>query len=128
MSSGIYFEQKGNFSKTDKFLKEMQEARYLDGLDKYGIEGVRALASMTPVDTGRTASSWSYEIVKEGDHTSIFFNNSNIRNGVNIAVILQFGHGTRNGGYVYGRDYINPAIRPVFDHIAEAAWREVTSA
>lgn len=126
MAGCISFKQKGDFSKTDKYFNDLKNAKYLDVLNKYGSEGVKALSSMTPIDSGKTAASWSYEIVREGDHTSIFFNNSNINDGVNIAVILQFGHGTRNGGYVYGRDYINPAIRPVFDNIADAAWREVT--
>lgn len=123
---GVSFSHKGNFSKTDKYFKDLKNAEYLKILDRYGAEGVRALASATPVDTGRTASSWSYEIERRGDTTSIFFTNSNVNKGVNIAVILQFGHGTRTGGYVQGRDYINPAIRPVFDKIAEDAWREVT--
>lgn len=126
MAGGISFKQKGDFSKTDKYFNDLKNAKYLDVLSKYGSEGVNALASATPKDSGQTAASWSYEIVREGDHTSIFFNNSHINKGVNIAIILQFGHGTRNGGYVYGRDYINPAIRPVFDNIADAAWREVT--
>jgi hypothetical protein len=95
-------------------------------LDKYGAEGVAALASATPVDTGETARSWYYKIErdKSGSFTLAFFN-SNIQNGVPIAIILQYGHGTRNGGWVEGRDYINPAIQPIFDRLADEAWREV---
>ena len=85
-----------------------------------------ALASATPVDTGLTASSWYYEISNKNGSAMISFHNSNIQNGVPIAIILQYGHGTRNGGWVEGRDYINPAIRPIFDRIADDAWKEVT--
>lgn len=95
-------------------------------LDKYGKQGVSALSSATPVDSGLTANSWTYEIENKGDQVTIFWGNTNVNKGVNIAVILQYGHGTRNGGYVAGRDYINPAIRPVFDAIANEAWKEVT--
>ena len=95
-------------------------------LDKYGREGVTALASATPVDSGLTAKSWYYEVSVTNESATISFHNSNIQNGVPIAVILQYGHGTRNGGWVQGRDYINPAIQPVFDKIADAAWKEVT--
>lgn len=94
-------------------------------LDKYGKQGVSALSSATPVDSGLTANSWRYEIETKGDQTTIYWSNSNINKGVNIAVILQYGHGTRNGGYVVGRDYINPAMRPIFDSIANEAWKEV---
>ena len=97
-------------------------------LDKYGREGVAALSSATPVDTGLTANSWHYKIEQRSGSVSIVFYNSNIQNGVPIAIILQYGHGTRNGGWVQGRDYINPAIQPVFDKITEDAWREVTKA
>ena len=93
---------------------------------KYGREGVAALASATPVDTGRTANSWHYKIEQKQGSVSISFYNTNIQNGVPIAVILQYGHATRNGGWVQGRDYINPAIQPIFDKIADAAWKEVT--
>ena len=99
---------------------------YIDVLRKYGQAGVEALAAATPKDTGETAASWSYEIVQTRNGYSIFWNNSNVNRGVNIALILQYGHGTGTGGYVRGIDYINPAIRPVFDEIANAAWKEVT--
>ena len=122
----ISFRQKGDFSKTMQFLVKAKKGVKLSDLDKYGREGVAALASATPVDTGETANSWYYEIVHENGTISITFNNSHIQNGVPIAVILQYGHGTGTGGWVEGRDYINPAIQPIFDKIAENAWREVT--
>lgn len=121
----ITFRQKGDFSKADKFFERLKEVAKLSDLDRYGREGVAALASATPVDTGLTASSWSYEIEHREGSTRIIFKNSNIQNGVPIAIILQYGHGTRNGGWVEGRDYINPAIQPVFDKIADDAWKEV---
>ena len=124
----ITFRQKGDFSKLTKFLERAKESVHLGDLDKYGREGVAALSSATPVDTGLTANSWHYKIEQCGGSVSIVFYNSNIQNGVPIAIILQYGHGTRNGGWVQGRDYINPAIQPVFDKITEDAWREVTKA
>ncbi len=96
-------------------------------LERYGRAGVSALAAATPKDSGLTAASWGYEITHNRKETAIIFTNSNISNGVNIAIILQYGHGTGNGGYVAGRDYINPAIQPIFDKMANEAWREVTS-
>lgn len=122
----ITFRQKGDFSKLTRYLEKAKSVVKLSDLDKYGKEGVAALASATPVDTGLTASSWSYEIKHNNGTVSISFKNSNIQNGVPIAIILQYGHGTRNGGWVQGRDYINPAIQPIFDKIANDAWREVT--
>ena len=122
----ISFRQKGDFSKLSKYLEKAKNAIRFGCVDKYGREGVAALASATPVDSGLTASSWYYEITRDNGSTTISFNNSNIKDGVPIAVILQYGHGTRNGGWVQGRDYINPAIRPIFDRIANDAWREVT--
>lgn len=122
----ITFRQKGDFSNLTRFFERVKETVKKSDLDKYGRQGVAALASATPVDTGLTASSWGYTITHKGSTTTISFTNSNIQNGVPIAVILQYGHGTRNGGYVKGRDYINPAIQPIFDAIAESAWKEVT--
>lgn len=122
----ITFRQKGDFSKLTRFLERAKEVVKLGDLDKYGREGVAALASATPVDTGKTAVSWYYEIDHSNGSATISFRNSNIQNGVPIAIILQYGHGTRNGGWVQGRDYINPAIQPVFDRLADSAWREVT--
>lgn len=122
----IKFRQKGDFSKLTRYFERVKEVVKLGDLDKYGREGVAALESATPVDTGLTASSWRYEIYHGKDSVSISFYNDNIQNGVPIAIILQYGHGTRNGGWVQGRDYINPVIRPLFDKIADEAWKEVT--
>ena len=122
----ISFRQKGDFSKLTRFLERAKESVKIGDLDKYGREGVAALSSATPIDSGKTANSWSYEIINKDGSVTITFNNSNIQNGVPIAIILQYGHGTRNGGWVQGRDYINPAIQPVFDEIVDKAWREVT--
>lgn len=122
----ITFRQKGDFSKASRYFERLKEAAKLGVLDKYGREGVAALASATPTETGLTASSWTYEIERKGSSVSIVYKNSNINKGVPIAVILQYGHGTGTGGWVQGRDYINPAIQPVFDRIADEAWKEVT--
>lgn len=122
----ISFRQKGDFSKLTHFLEKAKEAVRLGDLDKYGREGVAALASATPIDSGQTANSWYYKIINNNGSATIAFFNSNIQNGVPIAIILQYGHGTRNGGWVQGRDYINPAIQPIFDKIVNDAWREVT--
>ena len=122
----ISFRQKGDFSKLNRYLERVKAAARLSILDKYGREGVAALASATPVDSGLTANSWYYKIENKGGSANINFYNSNIQNGVPIAIIIQYGHGTRNGGWVQGRDYINPAIQPVFDEIVDKAWREVT--
>lgn len=122
----IRFRQKGDFKKLTRFLERAKEAVRLGELDKYGREGVAALSSATPVDSGLTASSWYYEITNKNGTAKISFYNSNVQNGVPIAIIVQYGHGTGTGGWVEGRDYINPAIQPVFDEIAESVWREVT--
>ena len=122
----ISFRQKGDFSKLTGYLVKAKNAIKISDLDKYGREGVSALSSATPVDTGKTAGSWYYKIENKNGSATISFYNSNIQNGVPIAIILQYGHGTRNGGWVQGGDYINPAIQPLFDKIAENAWKEVT--
>ena len=122
----ITFRQKGDFSKLTRYLERVKEVIRRGDLDKYGRAGVSALASATPIDTGLTASSWYYKIEHSNGSAVISFHNSNIQNGVPIAIILQYGHGTGTGGWVEGRDYINPAIRPIFDAIANDAWREVT--
>ena len=122
----ISFTQKGDFSKATRFLEKLKETAHVSDLDKYGREGVAALSAATPVDTGLTANSWYYKIEYKKDSATISFHNSNIQNGVPIAIILQYGHGTRNGGWVQGKDYINPAIQPIFNKIAESAWKEVT--
>ena len=118
----------GNYSDIDKFLKFITQEKYLRSIYRYAKKGVEALSNATPVDSGKTASSWNSEIIVGTNSINIYWNNDNINKGVNIAVILQYGHGTRNGGYVQGRDYINPAIRPVFDKMAEELWKEVMSA
>ncbi len=123
----ITFRQKGDFSKLTRYLERVKEAVRRGDLDKYGRAGVAALASATPVDSGETAASWYYRIVNRKGSAVISFHNSNIQNGVPIAIILQYGHGTGTGGWVRGVDYINPAVRPIFDEIANNAWREVTS-
>ena len=122
----ISFRQKGDFSKLTRFLEKVKETVKIGDLDRYGREGVAALASATPIDSGLTANSWYYEIKHENGSVTISFHNSNINKGVPIAIILQYGHGTRNGGWVEGRDYINPVIQPLFDKIADDAWKEVT--
>ena len=122
----ISFTQKGDFKKLNSFLERLKEKVKIGNLDYYGREGINALKQYTPVNSGLTSESWYYKIVRENESTSIIFNNSNINKGVPIAIILQYGHGTKNGGWVEGRDYINPAIQPVFDKLAEEAWKEVT--
>ena len=122
----ISFRQKGDFSKLTSFLEKKRNLNQKGLLDKYGRAGVSALASATPVDSGITASSWYYEVINKDGTAIIEFKNSNVQNGVPIAIILQYGHTTRNGGWVEGRDYINPAIQPIFDEIVTNAWKEVT--
>ncbi len=123
----IIFKQEGNFDKTENFLNRMKKKDYLKILDRYGVAGVNVLKSATPIESGETANSWSYEIEENRGNCKIIFNNSHINKGVNIAIILQYGHGTGTGGYVTGIDYINPAIKPIFDQIAQEAWKEVTA-
>ena len=123
----VIVKQKGDFSKTEKFLNSISKKLYYRNLQRYAEQGVAALASATPIDSGTTANSWDYEIRQTKNSVSIYWTNSNVNKGVPIAVIIQYGHGTRNGGYVQGRDYINPAMRPIFDKIAENVWKEVTS-
>lgn len=123
----ISIKTKGSFKKTEKLLKKSMGKNYRSILDKYGKEGVESLASMTPIETGETASSWNYEIIQNQNSLSVVWTNSHIEKGVNIALILQYGHGTRTGGWVEGIDYINPALKPIFNKLAEAAWKEITS-
>lgn len=123
----ITFRHKGDFSNLEKMLKKSLGKNYRDVLEHYAQEGVNALSAATPKKTGKTAASWTYTISEGEGSLSIVWSNSNVNNGVNIAVIIQYGHGTRNGGYVTGTDYINPALRPIFDSLAEAAWKEVTA-
>lgn len=123
----ISFRQKGDFSKLSRYFERLREVMKLGVLDKYGRAGVAALASATPKETGKTAASWTYDIERQNGSVAVVFKNTNINKGVPIAIILQMGHGTGTGGWVQGRDYINPAIQPIFDQLAEDAWREVTS-
>ena len=123
----ITFKQRGSFKKVEKFLTRNQRMEYRKILDKYGREGAAALKAATPSDSGETSESWDYKIRTFGNSFNITWTNSNVVNGVPIAIILQYGHATRNGGYVQGRDYINPALKPIFDRLADEAWREVTS-
>lgn len=121
----ITVESKGNFDNTEKLLKRIKSRDYLKVLDKFGQQGVTALSGATPTRSGKTDSSWDYEVLVSGGGVTLQWTNSNINNGVSIAIILQYGHGTRNGGYVVGRDYINPAMRPLFDKMADEAWKAV---
>lgn len=123
----ITIKQKGDFKKLDRYLERLLNVIKRGELDKYGRMGVDALMAATPVDSGKTARSWYYEVKHTNWGASIVFRNSNVNDGVPIAIILQLGHGTGTGGYVAGRDYINPAIQPIFDQIANDAWKEVTS-
>lgn len=122
----IRFKHRGNFNKLQKFFFRMTNRDYLTILSEYGRKGVEALASSTPVDTGKTADSWEYTIETTSNRTTISWSNSNENQGYNIALMLQYGHGTKNGGYVKGIDYINPAIKPIFEAMASELWKEVT--
>ena len=124
----IRFKTKGNWDKTEQFLKRSKDLKSIrQVLEKYGREGVAALSASTPVDTGQTASSWNYEILQNEQESSLIFTNNNTtKTGIPIAILLQYGHGNGRGGYVQGRDYINPAVQPIFDKLAEEAWKEVT--
>jgi hypothetical protein len=122
----ITFKQSGNFNNTEAFFKKVTSSNYAYILEKYGREGVDALSNATPVDSGKTASSWNYEINISKKRAKITWTNSNVVDNVPIAIILQYGHVTKNGGYVDGRDYINPALRPIFDEIAKELWKEVS--
>ena len=118
--------QKGNFNNVTRYLNRLKEGQRYAVLNKYGSLGVAALSNATPIDSGATAAGWYYSIVSRRGYYSIRWHNSNVRDGIPIAVLIQYGHGTGTGGYVQGRDYIMPAMRPIFDRIAAEAWREVT--
>lgn len=122
----IRVQQNGDFKKITTYLEKIKHPINESLLNKYGREGVSALEASTPVDTGQTAKSWRYATSISQGKAVLSFHNTNIQNGVPIAIILQYGHATGNGGWVEGRDYINPALRPVFDRLAKEAWREVT--
>ena len=123
----ITITNKGDFAKTFSFLNSSKKLNVNSIMDKYGKEGVSLLSKSTPIDSGQTAASWTYKIETTKSRTSINWYNTNIVNGVNIAIILQYGHGTQNGGYVSGRDYINPSLLPLFDRMTEELWKEVTN-
>lgn len=122
----ISFKHKGDFSKTTNYLKRLRQIQIIKILNQYGAKGVTALSAATPVDTGKTASSWSYKVETTNTSASLVFRNSNIQNGVPIAIILQYGHATGTGGWVEGRDYINPALQPIFNQLLQQVWGEVT--
>lgn len=122
----ITIESQGEWKMTRNWFDRMTKLDLALIMNQFGREGAATLASATPSRTGATAKSWNYEVTRKGNNWKITWTNSNVNKGANIAVLIQYGHGTRNGGYVVGRDYINPAIRPVFDKIAKKAWKEVT--
>jgi hypothetical protein len=124
----IILESKGEYKQTKQFLNRITHDEIYKCLNRYGQEGVVALASATPKDSGKTASSWRYELKQDANSYSIIWSNTNIVRGTPVAVLIQYGHGTGTGGFVQGRDYINPALRPIFDRIANEVWREVTRA
>jgi nanoRNase/pAp phosphatase (c-di-AMP/oligoRNAs hydrolase) len=124
----IKITSRGSFKKTESFLDRMSRGEILSVLESNAQAGVEALRAATPIDSGATAAAWGYEVDKVGGNYRITWTNSNIVNGAPLAVMLQYGHGTGTGGFVQGRDYINPAIQPVFDRIAENVWKAVTSA
>lgn len=128
MKSAIRLSSKGDFSYTESFFKKASKTWYLDILTKYGDEGVAALQKATPIDTGKTANSWGYKIIKNKNGYSITWFNNNLSegdHGAPVVVLLYYGHITKTGGYVEGRDFITPAIRPIFDKIANEAWKEL---
>ncbi len=125
----LSFSLSGSTTRTQSFLSKMRNSGTLtSGLESLGQRGVAALRAATPVESGLTAASWSYVIEKQGDVIFISWINTNAESGANVAILLQYGHGTGTGGYVSGRDYINPAIQPIFDEIANEMWKKVTSA
>lgn len=119
------FSTKGDYDRLEKYLKTIESGEIYDNLDKYGRKGVNALASATPVRTGLTANSWNYRVIKSRTHPGVEWYNTNAVAGTSVAILIQYGHGTGTGGYVQGLDYINPAIRPVFDEIVDDIWRQV---
>lgn len=124
----ITFESKGSFKKTDDFLSALSKKNIYANLERYAREGVDALSTATPVDSGLTAASWDYEITSSKGSYSITWLNTNTKDGIPVAILLQYGHGTGTGGFVSGYDYINPALRPLFNKISDNVWKAVTSA
>jgi len=123
----IKFRHKGSFHNTELFLDRTKKINYRLILEKYAREGIEVLRSATPKDTGATSDSWNFEILTGKSGFTITWTNSHIEDGVPVVILLQYGHGTRSGTFVEGRDFINPAMRPLFDKIAENLWKEVTS-
>lgn len=123
---GVVFTSNLDYPRTNAWLRRIRHPKFSRILNKYGAEGVQALSAATSKRTGATSNAWSYGLKVSSSSSEIFFSNSNTNSGVNIAIILQYGHGTKNGGYVSGRDYINPEIKPLFDKMAEDVWKEVT--
>lgn len=121
----ISITQKGDFRKTTNFLTKAQKTQYWSILHRYGQEGVRRLELATPIDTHETAKSWFYEILEDANSFTLQWSNSNIQNGVPIVILLQYGHATKDGGYVVGRNFINPTMKPIFDQLGLEMWREV---
>jgi hypothetical protein len=124
----IGYSTTGSFDNTERFLDTIVNGDIFATLERFGAEGVSALSASTPVDSGETANSWTYEVVRERGSWSIIWGNTHVVDGRPIAILLQYGHGTGTGGFVQGRDYINPAMRPIFDRMADEAWKAVTSA
>ncbi len=122
----VEFKHRGNFNNTEKFLNNAKKVNLKSILESYGQKGVQALASATPTDSGLTANSWGYDVKINKGSISLTWTNSNTVNGIPIVILIQHGHGTKNGGFVQGRDFINPAIQPIFDKLSEAVWKEVT--
>ena len=123
----ITFSQSGDFSNTEQFLKNVANDSFFANLESYGQAGVRALADNTPRDSGETAMSWGYKVIRSRTNPGIEWYNTNVNDGTNVAILIQYGHATKSGGYISGRDYINPVIRPIFDKIAEDIWKKVTA-
>lgn len=123
----ITFSQSGDFSNTERFLKNVANDSFFANLESYGQAGVRALADNTPRDSGETAMSWGYKVIRSRTNPGIEWYNTNVNDGTSVAILIQYGHATKSGGYISGRDYINPVIRPIFDKIAEDIWKKVTA-
>lgn len=121
----ITFRQKGDFSNLSKQLSKAKSGGNFGDLDRVGREGVAALSSATPMDTGLTKMRWRYVIVKKPNRTIVEFHNDNVNEGVPVAIVLQYGHATKNGGWINGRDYINPSITPIFEQLVAEAWKGV---
>lgn len=124
----ISFETRGSTKRTEAFLKKMSRGEFFQGLDSLARAGVNALASATPVDSGLASNSWGYKVEASLGSATITWTNNDVENGFPVAIMLQYGHGTGTGGYIQGQDYINPAMKPVFDYIADKVWKAVTSA